>query len=220
MLKPATIAFLRNLKANNNKPWFDENRAAYDAAKADFVGLVGELITGLSQLDPAIAETPLEAKKCIFRINRDVRFSKDKAPYKNHFGAWFNIGGKALNSAGYYLHLEPGGAFVAGGLYMPEPPLLATVRQEIDYNLPHFEAIVNEATFQKQFGGLSREEALSRPPKGYLPDNPAIEFLKLKSFTASSPLPDKLLTKAELPAHMLAAYASLQPLISFLNQSL
>ena len=220
MLKPTTLAFLRDLKANNNKPWFDENRAAYDAAKADFVSLVGALITGLSQLDPAIAETPLEPKKCIFRINRDVRFSKDKAPYKSHFGAWFNIGGKALNSAGYYLHLEPGSAFVAGGLYMPEAPLLATIRQEIDYNLAHFEAIIQGNAFTKHFSGLSREEALSRPPKGYLPDNPAIEYLKLKSFTASAPLPDKLLTKAELPTQILAAYAGLQPLVSFLNQSL
>ncbi|MBO0936219.1 DUF2461 domain-containing protein [Fibrella sp. HMF5335] len=220
MLQPTTLAFLRKLKANNNKPWFDENRAAYDAAKADFLTLVGRLLNGLSQLDPAIADTPLEPKKCVFRINRDVRFSKNKDPYKSHFGAWFNIGGKKLNSAGYYLHLEPGHAFVAGGLYMPEPPLLATVRQEIDYNLAHFDAIVQGEAFKKRFNELSREEALARPPKGYLPDNPAIEYLKLKSFTASSPLPDKLLTKAELPTEILAAYADLHPLIAFLNQSL
>jgi uncharacterized protein (TIGR02453 family) len=218
MLQPNTLTFLKNLKANNNKPWFDANRTAYDAAKADFVNLVAQLIEGLSQLDPAIAETPLEAKKCVFRINRDVRFSKNKDPYKSHFGAWFNIGGKKVNSAGYYIHLEPGHTFVAGGLYMPEAPDLAKTRQEIDYNLAEFEGILQHPDFHKQFGNLSREDALSRPPKGYAADNPAVEHLKLKSFTASSPIPDKALTKPDLAKQVLTRFGALQPLVAFLNK--
>ncbi len=218
MLQPNTLQFLKGLKANNNKPWFDANRPAYETAKSDFIALVAQLLEGLSQLDPAIADTPLEAKKCIFRINRDVRFSKNKDPYKSHFGAWFNMGGKKVNSAGYYLHLERGHTFVAGGLYMPEAPDLAKIRQEIDYNLADFESILQHADFQKQFGSLSREDALSRPPKGYTADNPAVEHLKLKSFTASSPIPDKALTKPDLAKHVLTDFGALQPLVAFLNK--
>ncbi|MFD2570272.1 DUF2461 domain-containing protein [Spirosoma soli] len=220
MLQPTTLAFLSDLKANNNKPWFDANRPAYEAAKADVVQLVAQLIEELGLVDPAIAETPLQAKSCIFRINRDVRFSSDKSPYKTNFGAWFNKGGKKLASAGYYLNIEPGNSFVAGGMYMPDPTVLTTIRQEIDYNLNEFEGLLNDPAFTKYFSGLSREESLQRPPKGYTVDNPAVEYLKLKSFTASHPLPDAALTKPTLPKQVLNAFAGLQPLVTYLNRAL
>jgi uncharacterized protein (TIGR02453 family) len=220
MLKPTTLAFLTDLKANNSKPWFDANRRTYEAAKADLVQTVTTLIGGLSQLDPGIADTPLDPKKCIFRINRDVRFSNDKSPYKTNLGAWFNKGGKALNSAGYYLNIEPGNCFVAGGLYMPDPALLATIRQEIDYNLPAFEAILNAPAFRQHFSGLNREEVLSRPPKGYAADNPAIEYLKLKSFTAWHRLPDEALLRPDFSSHVLSVFGALQPLVTYLNRAL
>lgn len=220
MLQPTTLGFLADLKANNSKPWFDANRRTYEAAKADFVQLAAQLIDGLNGIDPALAESQLEARKCIFRINRDVRFSSDKSPYKTNFGTWFNRGGKALNSAGYYLNIEPGNSFVAGGLYMPDAPLLTTIRQEIDYNLPAFESILNAPAFRQYFGGLSRDEALSRPPKGYTADNPAIEHLKLKSFTASHPLPDEALTQPGLPQRVLTAFGALKPLVTYLNAAL
>jgi uncharacterized protein (TIGR02453 family) len=217
MLQPTTIDFLSALKANNNKPWFDANRRTYEAAKADFVQLVAALISGTSRFDAGIAESGLEAKKCIFRINRDVRFSNDKSPYKVNFGAWLNKGSKALNTAGYYLNLEPGNSFVAGGLYMPDPTLLATIRQEIDYNLPAFEAILNAPSFRQHFDDLNRDEVLSRPPKGYTADNPAIEYLKLKSFTAWHRLPDEALTQPGFTERILAPFQALQPLITYLN---
>ena len=219
MLQPTTLALLTDLKANNNKLWFDANRPAYEAAKADFVQFVTKLIDGLGTIDPAIAETPLQAKSCIFRINRDVRFSANKSPYKTNFGAWFNKGGKKLASAGYYFNLEPGGSFSAGGLYMPDATVLATIRQEIDYNFGEFESLLNQSAFAKQFGGLSREEALQRPPKGYAADNPAIDYLKLKSFTASQPLPDAALLKPTLTKQVLDAFAGLQPLVAYLNRA-
>lgn len=220
MLQPRTLHFLSSLKVNNNKAWFDENRATYEAARADFIQLVAALIEGLSAIDPAIAETPLQPKSCIFRINRDVRFSANKSPYKTNFGAWLNAGGKKLDSAGYYLNLEPGGSFVAGGLYMPDPAVLATIRQEIDYNLPDFEAILTQPAFVQHFGALNRDEALQRPPKGYTPDNPAIEYLKLKSVTASHSLPDNALTQPSLTRHILDTFAGLQPLVTFLNRAI
>lgn len=219
MLQPTTLAFLTNLKANNNKPWFDANRPAYETAKNDFITLVSQLIEGLSTLDPAIAETPLQAKSCIFRINRDVRFGPNKTPYKSNFGAWFNKGGKKLASAGYYFNLEPGGSFVAGGLYMPDVTVLATIRQEIDYNLGDFEQLLTQPTFTKYFDGLSREETLQRPPKGYDTANPAVEYLKLKSFTASRKLSDTALTKPGLAKQVLDTFGGLQPLVAYLNRA-
>ncbi len=219
MLQPATLTFLTDLKANNNKPWFDANRPAYEAARNDLINLVTQLIDGLNTLDPAIAETPLQAKSCIFRINRDVRFSPNKSPYKSNFGAWFNAGGKKLSTAGYYLNVEPGGSFVAGGLYMPDATVLATIRQEIDYNLSDFEQLLAQPAFTKHFNGLSREETLQRPPKGYDATNPAVEYLKLKSFTASRPLPDAALTKPGLAKQVLDTFGSLQPLVAYLNRA-
>lgn len=219
MLQDTTLAFLTDLKANNNKAWFDENRGAYEAAKADFIQFVTKLIDGLNKIDPAIAETPLQAKNCIFRINRDVRFSANKSPYKTNFGAWFNKGGKKLESAGYYVNLEPGHSFIAGGLYMPDAAVLATIRQEIDYNFDEFERLLAQPAFTRYFTGLSREDALQRPPKGYTADNPAIEYLKLKSFTAGHTLSDTGLTKPALTKQVLDVFSGLQPLVQFLNRA-
>ena len=155
----------------------------------------------------------------MFRINRDTRFGPNKTPYKTNFGAWFNKGGKALASAGYYFNLQPGGSFAAGGLYMPDATVLATIRQEIDYNLEEFEGLLIQPTFTKHFKGLSRDEVLQRPPKGYAADNPAIDYLKLKSFTASHPLPASALTKPGLTKQVLDAFAGLQPLVAYLNRA-
>ncbi|UOQ52260.1 DUF2461 domain-containing protein [Hymenobacter cellulosivorans] len=220
MLHAATFTFLADLRANNNKAWLDANRPAYEAAKADFLALVTEVLSQLEAQDPAIAESHLQPKKCVFRLNRDIRFSNDKTPYKTNFGAWFNAGGKAAASAGYYLNLEPGGSFVAGGMYMPEAKVLATLRQEIDYNLPAFEALLHAPEFRRYFSGLSQEHTLQRPPKGYDAANPALAYLKLKSFTASHPLPDAALQRPGVSQQITAAFGALQPLIYFLNQGL
>ncbi|HLO80078.1 MAG TPA: DUF2461 domain-containing protein, partial [Chitinophagaceae bacterium] len=125
------LSFLKKLKKNNNKPWFDANRHLYVEAKVEFEDFVSSLITSYGKHDPAIAH--LLPKDCIFRINRDVRFSKDKSPYKNNFGASITSGGKKSPFAGYYVHIEPGAGFVGGGLWQPMPDMLAKVRQEIDY---------------------------------------------------------------------------------------
>lgn len=219
MLHSATLAFLTDLKANNSKSWFDENRSTYEAARNNFIDLVAQVLDGLNTIDPAIGETPLQAKNCIFRINRDVRFSTNKSPYKSNFGAWFNAGGKKASTAGYYLNIEPGGSFVAGGLYMPDVTVLATIRQEIDYNLADFEQLLTQPAFVKQLGQLNRDEVLQRPPKGYDAGNPAIEYLKLKSFTASRPFPDSALTKPDLAKQVLTTFSSLQPLVTYLNRA-
>ncbi len=220
MLKTETLTFLTDLAGNNNKPWFDANRPAYDAAKTDFLNLLTDVITGLGAVDADIAAVNPLPKNCIFRINRDVRFSKDKAPYKSNFAAWFCAAGKNSPAAGYYLHISPHESFVAGGIYMPEPAVLNRIRQEIDYNLPGFEAMLADPKFTAYFLGLSRENALSRPPKSYEADNPAIEYLKLKSFVANHSLSAKLLTQEALVDEITEAFARLKPLVVFLNRGL
>ena len=130
MLAPATLQFLKALDKNNNKAWFDAHRKQYDAAKLNFAELTQQVITQFGKKEPSIAL--LQPKECVFRINRDVRFSKNKAPYKNNMGASIKAGGKKSLLAGYYIHLEPGGkSFVGGGLYMPDAAIVGKVRQEI-----------------------------------------------------------------------------------------
>ncbi|MBP7109843.1 MAG: DUF2461 domain-containing protein, partial [Chitinophagaceae bacterium] len=213
--------FLKDLKKNNNKPWFDKNRKVYEAAKADFISFIQAVIDQHGKKDASIKN--LLAKDCLFRINRDVRFAKDKSPYKTNMGASINKGGrKAENSAGYYFHLEPGGVFTGGGIWMPMPDELKKVRQEIDYNFTDFKKIIAAKKFKTVYGELSSnpEYKLSRVPKGYDPENPAAEFLKLKSYIAMIKISDADLTSKELVKKTVAAFEALQPLIEFINEAL
>ncbi|MBE2231204.1 MAG: DUF2461 domain-containing protein [Chitinophagaceae bacterium] len=220
MLQPATLQFLKNLKKNNSKEWFDKNRKNYEAAKEDFAVFVQAVIGQFGKKDPSISG--LKARDCMFRINRDVRFSKDKSPYKTNMGAYICSGGKKSVLAGYYFHCEPGQAFLGGGLWMPQPAELAKLRQEIDYNFSDFKKIIRSKKFSTVYGDLSREAeyTLTRLPKGYEADNPAAEYLKLKSFVALTKLTDQDLCAKELLKKTVAAFDALQPLIYFINQGL
>jgi uncharacterized protein (TIGR02453 family) len=220
MLQQSTIKFLKDLKKNNNKEWFEKNRKVYEAAKADYLDFVGRLLIALKKKDITLEQ--LEPKQCIFRINRDVRFSKDKSPYKTNMGASINKGGKKIQLAGYYFHCEPGQCFIAGGIWMPMAPELKKIRQEIDYNFSEFKKIVEGKKFVSQLGGLekSKEYVLSRPPKGYEYTNPAIEYLKFKSFIASTPITDAELTDNGLVKKLVDICDTIQPLIHFLNRGL
>jgi len=221
MLAATTLQFLKALEKNNNKAWFDAHRKQYDAAKLNFAELTQQVITQFGKKEPSIAL--LQPKECVFRMNRDVRFSKNKAPYKNNMGASIKAGGKKSLLAGYYIHLEPGGkSFVGGGLYMPDAAIVGKVRQEIDYNYTRFLRIVENKKFIAQYGGLDFSEGLSlvREPKGYEKENPAIKYLKLKSWIATSPLSDTALQDKNLATQLTKAFEYLQPLISFLNEAL
>jgi uncharacterized protein (TIGR02453 family) len=221
MLARTTLTFLKGLDKNNNKPWFDAHRKDYEAAKLDFANLTGQVITQFGKKEPEIAL--LQPKECMFRINRDVRFSKNKAPYKNNMGASIKAGGKKSLTAGYYIHLEPGGkSFVGGGLYMPDATIVGKIRQEIDYNYAEFLKIVQNKKFVAQYGGLDFSEGMSlvREPKGYEKDNPAIAYIKLKSWVATAPLSDTALQDKNLATQLTKAFEYLQPLISFLNEGM
>jgi uncharacterized protein (TIGR02453 family) len=211
------LDFLTRLSKNNNKEWFDANKKEYETLRNEWIGFVGESIQAFGAFDSAILE--LEPKKCIFRINRDVRFSKNKDPYKNNFGMSLSSGGKASDFCGYYLHIQPGECFVAGGAYQPMPDKLAAIRQEIDYNYNLFNKIVSAKSFKSQFGNLSGDK-LSRPPKGYDADNPAVEFLKHKGFIAYRKIDDKALLNKRFMTDLIESGRAMKPLIDFLNQAI
>lgn len=220
MLKASTLKFLKDLKKNNNKPWFEKNKSVYLDAKEDADRLTTQLIEGLAKVDADIA--PLTAKDCTYRIYRDVRFSSDKTPYKTHMGAYFNKGGKKMPTAGYYFHLEPGGrSMVGGGLWMPMAPELSKVRQEIDYNYAEWSKLVGARRFSKWYpGGLDQAERLSHPPKGYDAENPAIEFLKLKSFVVTHSLSDTELGSRSLAKTVVTGFEAMKDFVRFLNRAL
>jgi uncharacterized protein (TIGR02453 family) len=219
MIQPATLQFLKQLKKNNNKPWFDGHRSAYESARDDFNGFIQRVLDAYSVKDPDLRS--LKAKDCVFRINRDIRFSKDKTPYKSNFGASMIRGGKKSIFSGYYFHCSPGDSFVGGGLWMPTPQDLKKVRQEIDYCWDDFRKIVRAKAFVTQYEDLAREEyALSSMPKGYERDNPAAEYLKLKCFVAMRPVSDAELTSKGLLPSVLKAFSALHPLLAFMNRAI
>ena len=220
MLQSHTLEFLRELKANNNKEWFDANRKRYEKVKSDYLALAADLLESMKKIDPALEM--LTAKDCIFRINRDIRFSANKSPYKTNLGIVLQPGGKRMSRAAYYFHIEEGASFAGGGLWMPESALLLKVRKEIHYFIPDLTEILEKPDFKKYYGALDIEEGqkLSRPPKGFEADDPAIEFIKLKSFTTSAPISDDLLTSKNLVENISVRLEALKPFIQFINRGL
>ncbi|MBS4043998.1 MAG: DUF2461 domain-containing protein [Chitinophagaceae bacterium] len=220
MIQPATLKFLKDLKKNNSREWFEKNRKPYENAKLNFIEVTQEIIVQFGKIDPTISH--LEAKKSVFRINRDVRFSKDKSPYKTNMGMFLSKSGKNATHAGYYFHLEPGDCFIGGGLYMPMADLLAKVRQEIDYNWNEFSKIISSKNFITHYNELntSKEYTLTRPPKGYEADNPAIEFLKMKSWITGKKISEAELMDKKLIKNTVASFEALQPLIQFFNRAI
>lgn len=218
MIQTSTLKFLKDLKKNNNKSWFETHRKEYDLVKEDFLSLVQQLIRQIAAFDKPIGN--LEAKNCTFRINRDVRFSKNKDPYKNNIAAYFNKDGKKGIGAGYYLHIEPGKSMAAGGIWMPEPVVLTNIRQEIDYNLSEWEKIVTSRTFTRMFTEGIKGDTLTRPPKGYDENNPAIKYLKMKSFIVTRAFTDAEVQNKNFATEVSNTFQKMKPLIDFLNTAI
>ena len=220
MLQSSTVKFLKDLSKNNNKEWFDKHRPVYEAARNDFAQFIQSVIDKFGKKDEDIAS--LTAKECMFRINRDVRFSKDKSPYKNNFGASINRSGKKSPFAGYYFHCQPGESFVGGGIWMPMPPELKKVRQEIDYCLDEFKKIIESKKFKNIYGGLHKGDdvSLSKVPQGFEKDSPAADYVKFKSYLGMQQLSDADLTSKDLSKKVLDAFETLQPLVKFINRAI
>lgn len=221
MISSATLNFLKSLKKNNNKAWFDQNREKYIAAKSEFELFVSALLNKMCFIDNDLKE--LEPKQCTFRINRDIRFSKNKTPYKIGLGASLNREGKKSIYAGYYFHLQPGGnSFAGGGLWMPESVVLKKLRQEVDYCFPEFYKIIHVSAFQKQYGALEKDEKqmLVNVPRGYEKENPAADFLKMKSFVATKNISDSDILRSDLIKEVTESFKALMPLIKFMNRAI
>lgn len=219
MIRPTTFKFLEDLGANNNREWFQAHKGEHDAARQDVLAFTAEVLRGLSAADPLIS-ADLQPGNCVLRIYRDIRFSKDKTPYKTHFGIGISPTAKNFKGPGYYLHLEPGRSFVTAGSWMPERDTLHAIRQEIDYNSADFHAILEDPDFSAFFGGLDQEDRLKTAPKGYPADHPDIEFLRLKSFTASSPVGNDVLLSDQAVPQVLLRLEALYPLMQFLRNAL
>jgi uncharacterized protein (TIGR02453 family) len=215
-----SLLFLDDLKANNNREWFLENKKRYDDYKKSYHELIGHFLDIMKPQDAALEL--LEVKYCTFRINRDIRFSKDKSPYKSHCGIWMSTNPSITNAPGYYIHLERGASFIAGGLYAPEPAELKKIRKEIAFFYEDLEAILDDAPFKKHFSGLSITDtnSLKNGPKDFDKNHPAIQYLKLKSFVAVQKIDDKMILDAHFVKNTSEKLVHLKPLLDFLNRGL
>ncbi|MBL6963861.1 MAG: DUF2461 domain-containing protein [Bacteroidetes bacterium] len=211
------LTFLTSLSKNNNRDWFNAHKDEYEELKKQLETLSLSLITEIGRFDSSISH--LQPKDTMFRIYRDIRFSKDKTPYKTNMGLFFVPGGKKSNKAGYYFHIEPGNSFVGGGSHVPQKDELKSIREEIYTHSAEFKRIVENESFVKTFGSLDGEK-LSRPPKGFDPEFEDIEYLKHKSFTVFKKLEDDALLTEDLQHKVLEIFNEMKSFIFFLNRAI
>ena len=215
-----TLQFLEDLKQNHDRDWFNENKSRYKKAKQEFEQFVDELIQSVAEFDPEIVHQT--AKNCVFRIYRDVRFSNDKSPYKTNFGAHITGASKKSelhSQAGYYIHIEPGGSFLAGGAYQPTGKWMKAIRQEIDKNADELKQIINSKSFKNTFGDMEGKK-LKTSPRDYPSDHPEIELLRYKSFLAVHNLKDEQILVDDFLKHCTNVFKTLYPFDQFLNNAL
>ena len=220
MITKEAIQFLADLVANNNTEWMHANKKRYDNFKKDYHKYIASLLVEMKPIDKKLES--LEVKNCTFRINRDIRFSKDKTPYKTNIGVWMAQNLNRKNAPGYYIHFEKGNSFIAGGIWCPEPVELKQIRKEIAFFHEDLEKIVNDKKFKSEFSALSRDDinTLKKAPKDFEADHPAIEYLKLKSFTASEKIDDKLFMDADFSKKIAQKLIALKPMNDFLHRAL
>ncbi|MEY1638561.1 DUF2461 domain-containing protein [Tenuifilum osseticum] len=216
-LQKETVNFLVNLSNNNNREWFQVNRNYYEQAQTDFQRLVFTLIAGISHFDKSIGA--LEPRDCIFRIYRDVRFSANKNPYKENFGAFIAPGGRKSSGCGYYIHIQPGGSFASGGLYMAPAPVMKAVRTAMVENRSEFLSVVNNPKFKSTFTWEGVEQA-KRTPAGFEFDPELDLFLRLKHITPSRDFTDDELFHPDFDLRAIEVFETLSPLVKFLNQAI
>lgn len=213
-VSPKVFDFLRQLAENNNREWFTENKNLYTESQQNIVVFLEDLIAEMSEFDSELGK--IDAKKSLFRIYRDTRFSKDKTPYKTNIGASLGMG-KGSQKGGYYLHLEPGKSFIAGGIYMPESSVLKTLRKEISLYGQEFLNILNNKEFKNYFPELDQDDKLKKVPQGFEKEDPMAEYLKLKSFIVVYNLSDKEISDKSASKSLAKIFKVMKPLNDFLN---
>ncbi len=217
MLQKATLDFLNELKKNNKKDWFEKNKPSFEKAKNDFEVFISDLFYQLAKTNKNLVG--VDPKKCIFRIYRDVRFAKNKEPYKPNFGAAISESGKSMETVLFYIHIEPGNnSFIAGGRYMPDSASLRKLREKIIDNPKEFKKIIAEKKFKSLFPELS-ELKVKTTPRGFSKDHPEIELLKYTSYIVEKKIDDKLLLSTDFSKLCIEAYKVLFPFIKYLNKS-
>jgi len=217
MISKDTFNFLKQLNVNNNKEWFDENRILYTIIRKEFEYFIEIVINEISKFDKDSSQTT--AKASLFRINRDIRFSADKHPYKTNLGAYIAKGGRKGINAGYYIHVEPGGCFLAGGIYMPSGPMLKAIRNDIYDYIDEFRAIINAPSFQKQFGKTFWGEKLKSAPKGFKKNFSDIELLKYKHYNIVKDEPDRVFCQPHFIDEVKEVFYLMAPFNKFLNRA-
>jgi len=216
-IKKSTLDYLKAIGKNNNRDWFLKNKELYNEARGNFESFVQNLLNEITVFEPVMKG--LEVKSCVYRFNRDIRFSNDKSPYKTHFGAFMVRGGKKNGDklAGYYFHIEPGKSIIAGGAYMPPAPWLSAIREKIDYDPAEIREIIKNKEFIKYFGKIDGEK-LKKAPKGYPTDHPDIELLKYKSYLVFNEVKDDFVVNNDLFNHTIKVFKAMKPLNDFLNE--
>jgi uncharacterized protein (TIGR02453 family) len=213
------FSFLKKLSRNNNREWFEKNKAEFLVIKGQFEDFISDIYPQLVEADESLAGQ--DPKKFVFRIYRDVRFSKDKRPYKTFLSAGISPSGRGMGKPGYYIQFEPGSkSFVCTGLYSPPPETLAKVRQEIDYSGDRLDALIKDKTFRKNFPEFWLGDVLKTMPKGYAKDHPHAEWLKLKSFVVMRRLPDEEIFKKNFSKKLVEIIHSGKPLNTFLSEAM
>ncbi len=213
-LSPDVFSFLKKLTRNNTREWFNDHKDLYIQSRENIIEFLEDLVMEMALFDEEQAKT--DVKKALFRIYRDTRFSKDKSPYKTNFGASMGMG-KGNQKAGYYLHIEPGKSFLAGGIYMPDAGVLKLIRKEISLYSDEFLTILNNPDFKKHFPELDQESKLVKVPQGFEKDDPMADFLKLKNFIVVYTLKDQELLDKEAVKNLAAIYEIMKPFNDFLN---
>lgn len=216
-IKTTTLNFLSKLEINNNRDWFNENKNLYVEAQQNFITVVDDIIHGISAFDDSVEK--LEAKSCVFRIYKDTRFSKDKTPYKTNMGASLaEKGTKTLSHAGYYIHLQPGESFLAGGVYMTETVNLKLIRQKISDESEEFLNILNRKNFKKNLE--LRGDRLVKVPQGFDKEDPMADYLKYKQFTVFHQLTDEEVLDKKFVEKAVKIFKEIYPFNQFLNEAL
>jgi len=218
MITKATFDFLNGLKENNNRDWFQEHKKEYERSKKEVEEFLSRLIPVINALDPNL-QSP-DIKDCIFRIFKDIRFSKDKTPYKTNFGAFIAKGGRKTVNPGYYFHLEPGGSFIAAGIYMPQPEVIKKVRNEIYFNSSEFRKIIESKSFMNYFGKLDEFDKMKKPPKEYPADFPDIDLLKYRSVIVEHAVADEVVLSEKYEKLAIEVVKAVLPLNNFLNRAI
>jgi uncharacterized protein (TIGR02453 family) len=206
------LQFAADLKLNNNRPWFIEHKADFDQARVRFEEFVADLIFDLAKTENLGGITP---KDCIFRLNRDLRFTQDKTPYKPYLSAYIAPGGRKSRLMGYYVHLEPGNVMLAGGLYEPEPRQLTAFRDAIALDAREFKSIISDPKFVEYFGGVGGD-ALKTIPRGFSPDHPEAALLRLKTVTVIHKVTDNAAVAPGFFEHTLETFGVMKPFLHYL----